>query len=76
MILYEKGTTDFSRNGLGYLNNVLNAKVIEELNGEYSLTFDYPLNELLSNELIEERIVKCKISDGTNQCFIIKKLLG
>lgn len=75
MILYEKGTTDFSRNGLGYLNNVLSAKITEELNGEYSLVFDYPLNELLSNELIEERIVKCKVSDGTNQCFIIKNVV-
>ena len=53
MILYEKGTTDFSRNGLGFLNNVISANVVEELNGEYSLTFDYPLNETLSNELLE-----------------------
>lgn len=75
MILYEKGTTDFSRNGLGYLNNVLNANITEELNGEYSLVFDYPLDELLSNELIEERIVKCKVSDGTQQCFIIKNVV-
>lgn len=75
MILYEKGTTDFTKNGLGYLNNVLNAHITEELNGEYSLVFEYPLNELLSNELIEERIVKCKVSDGTWQCFIIKKIV-
>lgn len=75
MILYEKGTTDFTRNGLGYLNNVLSANITEELNGEYSLVFDYPLNELLSNELVEERIVKCKVSDGTNQCFIIKNVV-
>lgn len=75
MILYEKGTTDFSKNGLGYLNNVISANVVEELNGNYSLTFDYPLNETLSNELIEERIVKCKVSDGTNQCFIIKNVV-
>ena len=75
MILYEKGTTDFTRNGLGFLNNVLDAKVIEELNGEYSLIFDYPLDETLSNELVEERIVKCKVSDGTNQCFIIKNVV-
>ncbi len=74
MILYEKGTTDFTKNGFGYLNNVLNAKVTEKLNGEYSLTFDYPLNEVLSNELKEERIVKCKVADGTNQCFIIKNV--
>ncbi len=75
MILYEKGTTDFSKNGLGFLNNVLSASVTEELNGEYSLTFDYPLNETLSNELIEERIVKCNVSDGTQQCFIIKNVV-
>lgn len=75
MILYEIGTTDFTKNGLGYLNNVLSAKVTEALNGEYSLVFDYPLNETLSNELIEERIVKCKVSDGTNQCFIIKNVV-
>ena len=75
MILYEKGTTDFTKNGLGFLNNVLDAKVTEALNGEYSLVFDYPLNEILSSELIEERIVKCKVSDGTNQCFIIKNVV-
>ena len=75
MILYEKGTTDFTRNGLGFLNNVLDVKITEALNGEYSLVFDYPLNEILSNELIEERIVKCKVSDGTNQCFIIKNVV-
>lgn len=74
MILYEKGTTDFSKNGLGYLNNVLSAKVVDALNGEYSLTFEYPMNELMSNELKEERIVKCKVADGTQQCFVIKNV--
>ena len=75
MILYEKGTTDFTKNGLGFLNNVIDASIVEELNGEYSLTFDYPLNETLSDSLIEERIIKCNVSDGTNQCFIIKNVV-
>ena len=75
MILYEKGTTDFTKNGLGYLTDVLNAKVVEELNGEYSLTFDYPTKSIQSNELIEGRLVKCKVSDGTQQCFIIKNIV-
>ena len=66
---------DISKNGLGYLNNVLNAKVTEELNGDYQLVFDYPLNDTLSNELIEERIVKCQVADGTQQCFIIKNVV-
>ena len=74
MILYEKGTTDFSKNGLGYLANVLNASVVDALNGEYSLTFEYPTNDIMSSELKEERIVKCKVADGTQQCFIIKNV--
>lgn len=74
MILYEKGTTDFTKNGFGYLTNVLNAQVVDELNGEYSLTFEYPMNDTLSNELKEERIVKCNVADGTQQCFIIKNV--
>lgn len=74
MILYEEGTTNFTRNGLGYLNDVLTAKVTEELNGEYSLDFEYPTLSTMSNELKEGRIVKCKVSNGTMQCFIIKKV--
>ena len=75
MILYEKGTTDFSKNGLGYLSNVINAKVVDALNGEYTLTFEYPINDIMSNELIEERIVKCKVADGTQQCFVINNIV-
>ena len=75
MILYEKGTTNFSRNGLGYIKDVLSATVIDELNGEYSLTFEYPTKGIMSEELIEGRIVKCKVSDGTEQCFIINNIV-
>lgn len=75
MILYEEGTTNFTRNGLGYINDVLSAKVIDELNGEYSLTFEYPTLGVMSNELLEGRIVKCNVSDGTQQCFIIKNIV-
>lgn len=75
MILYEKGTTNFTRNGLGYINDVLSAKVVDELNGEYSLTFEYPTLGIMSEELLEGRIVKCKVSDGSQQCFIIKNII-
>lgn len=75
MILYEKGTTNFTRNGLGYINDVLSAKVVDELNGEYSLTFEYPSLGIMSEELLEGRIVKCKVSDGSQQCFIIKNII-
>jgi phage minor structural protein len=65
---------DFSRNGLGYLPNVLNAYVTDEINGEYSLTFEYPIEDRMASEIVEDRIVKCKVADGSNQCFIIKKI--
>ncbi len=65
---------NLSRNGLGYLANVLNANITEEINGEYSLLFEYPINDIMSDQLIEGRIVKCKVSNGTEQCFIIKKI--
>lgn len=75
MILYEKGTTDFTRNGLGYINDVINATVVNELNGEYSLTFEYPTMGIMSDELLEGRLVKCKVADGSQQCFIIKNIV-
>lgn len=75
MILYEKGTTDFTRNGLGYINDVLSAEITDELNGEYTLVFRYPTSGIMSEELLEGRIVKCKVSDGTMQCFIIKNIV-
>lgn len=74
MILYEAGTTDFTKNGLGYLSNVLSASVVDSINGEYTLTFTYPINGLMSDEIVEGRIVKCKVADGSMQCFIIKNI--
>lgn len=75
MILYETGTTDFSKNGLGFLNDVISANVIDAINGEYSLTFEYPIDSTMSNEIKEGRIVKCKVADGSYQCFIIKNIV-
>ena len=66
---------DINKNGLGYLNNVISASITEELNGEYKLVFDYPLDEPLSDEIQEERIVKCQVADGTQQCFVIKTVV-
>ena len=74
MILYEQGTTDFTKNGLGYLPNVLSASVIDEINGEYSLRFEYPINDDMASEIVEDRIVKCQVADSSKQCFVIKTI--
>ena len=39
---------DFSRNGLGFLNNVISAKITEELNGDYSKLYQILIN-VMSN---------------------------
>ena len=52
-ILYSKDETDFSHNGLGFLTDIASAKVTEERNGVYELSFQYPITgqwyELISN---------------------------
>ena len=72
MNIYEQNTTEFENNGLGFLTDVIDAYIIDELNGEYSLTLEYPIDGHLSEYLVEENYIKCKVADGTKQVFIIK----
>lgn len=75
MIIYNSTETNFNNNGLGFLTDVINASVIDQLNGEYSLTFEYPLNAKNNEYLIEDNIVKCKVADGSQQLFIITNVV-
>lgn len=74
MNIYLSTTTEFNNNGLGFLTDVLSANVIEELNGQYQLSFSYPSNGKLSEYIVEENIVKCKVADGTYQLFRINQV--
>lgn len=74
MNIYLNTETDFIHNGLGFLTDILNVNVEDNLNGNYSLYFEYKLNGQLSEFIQNENIVKCKVSDGTNQLFIIKDI--
>ena len=49
-VLYEYGKT--SGIGLGKLVDTISCEVYEELNGEYELTFEYPITGALYNELL------------------------
>ena len=75
MKIYLQNETDFTKNGLGYLTDVLQAEVIEELNGDYYLTFSYVLNGALSDYLVQENIVSCKVANGSYQLFRIKRVI-
>ena len=75
MNIYLNIETDFIHNGLGFLTDVLNASVTDNLNGDYSLYFEYKIDGQLSEYLKNENIVKCKVSDGSKQLFIIKNVI-
>lgn len=75
MKIYLQNETDFTKNGLGFLTDVLKAEVIEELNGDYYLTFSYVLNGALSEYLVQENIVGCNVADGSQQLFRIKRVI-
>lgn len=72
MKIYSLDTTDFTYNGFGFLTDVLNAQVHEEINGEYVLDMEYLLNGALAEYLVRENIIVCKVADGTEQPFRIK----
>ena len=75
MNIYLQNETDFTKNGLGFLTDTLDATVTEVLNGDYILDFTYKLNGALSEYLVEENIVKCKVADGSKQLFRIKRVV-
>lgn len=72
MKIYLSNTTDFDNNGLGFLTDVISCYITDELNGNYELNMEYTINGHLSEYLIEENIIKCKVADGTEQLFRIK----
>ena len=74
MNIYTEETTSFDNNGLGFLTDVLSAKVTDTLNGEYTLNIEYLLNGNLADYLVEGNLIKTKVADGTYQVFRIKKI--
>lgn len=74
MNIYLETETNFNNNGLGFLIDCLEALVTEELNGEYTLNFTYPLNSAMSEYLVEGNIVKCNVGNNNYQLFRIKKV--
>lgn len=74
MRIYSSDTTDFTNNGYGFLTDVLSPSVVEELNGDYYLSFNYAINGALSEYIVQDNIVRCKVEGGTNQPFRIKRV--
>ena len=60
IVLYEQNETNFTSNGLGYLSDVTECTVSEELNGEYELEMEYPVDGIRYSEIQHRRILYVK----------------
>ena len=71
-ILFEYNTTDFTTHGIGDLIDCLECIVTQNEEGEYELSFLYPINGELMNELTIGRLIYVKANPWQqNQIFRI-----
>lgn len=63
-VLYESTETSFSAMGLGLLKDSVSCYVTEELNGEYELEMEYPIDGYNYDNLQKERIIFAQPEQG------------
>ena len=72
IILHDKNENDYKSNGLGLLDkNIIRPKVLWKLNGEYTLSFKYPLHSALGSEIKNGMQVEV-VSDALSDVFRIQ----
>lgn len=59
-ILYSSTETEFTSNGLGVLNDTVSAVVLEERNGAYELTMEYPADGIHFSDISARCIILAK----------------
>ena len=74
MNIYLSNETNFERNGVGFLTDLIRAKVTESLNGDYILEIEYPIDGLLSEYLVEDNVLKSNVGNENYQLFRIKQV--
>lgn len=63
-VLFDKGTTDFTSNGLGKLADTASAKVRQERNGKLELTLKYPAGGAHFDEIGHSCVITAVPEDG------------
>ena len=56
-VLYNEEETEFITQGIGALSDAISCKVVEELNGSYELTMQYPVTGLHFSDIILNRLI-------------------
>ena len=65
-ILYEKGSTNFTNNGIGFLVDCISCEVTEERNGVYEAVLTYPVEGSLYEHIEESCLIKIKPNETSN----------
>lgn len=65
----------FDNNGYGFINDLMEAKVTEQINGDYYLEFKMPLNSNMAQYIEYNNIVKCNVGKDEEQLFRIKRIV-
>lgn len=66
-ILYKADAVDFSTFGIGALSECTLCEVTEERNGAFECTLKYPVTGILFSELKNERLIKAKPNDTSEE---------
>lgn len=75
--LYEENEQNFSTLGLGVLTDAHSCEVRQVLNGEYTITMEYPISGQHYNDIKVNRIIVCKPDKYTNeQAFRIGEIVN
>lgn len=68
LTVHDRSSIDFTATGLGVLDpHVVEARVTEELNGEYSLSFVYPADGPLAKHLVLEAVIAAPVPGTTGR---------
>ena len=72
--LFEPNETSFTHNGLGNLDkNIIDPVIEEDLNGIFSLAFEYPIFALHGLEIDGQSIIRAPVPEGPDQLFRVYK---
>lgn len=59
-VLYDPNETDFENNGIGILSDIRSCLVTEEINGEYELSMEYPMDGIHFHSIVDRSLIKAK----------------
>lgn len=74
-ILYGASETEFNTNGIGILSDAISCIVKAELNGQYELTLQYPVDGIHRSSIVQRSIILAKVDPVSQlQPFRIYKI--